>query len=40
MHSKETVKTLKALPEEKAKGMYKEMEAKEWKRMESLTRTS
>jgi bisphosphoglycerate-independent phosphoglycerate mutase (AlkP superfamily) len=36
----ETLKTLEAIPEEKAREMYKEVVAKEWERMKSLTRTS
>ncbi len=36
----ETLKTLGTISEEKAREMYKEVVAEEWKRMKSLTRTS
>jgi hypothetical protein len=36
----ETLKTLKAIPEERAREMYKEVVAEEWKRTKSLTPTS
>ncbi len=40
MLSPETMKTLRAISKEKAREMYKDVVAEEWKRTKSLTRTS
>ncbi|NOZ76642.1 MAG: hypothetical protein GXO65_02995 [Euryarchaeota archaeon] len=36
----EVLRTLKAIPEDRARNLYEEMVAREWKRTKSLTRTS